>query len=413
MKKCIKYLIVILLFLIVNIDVNAYTKEDIIILTENINICSDQTDSLLQGFKASYTRLLNEKDISEQNINKIYNNINKVIQILNKNELCSVDQKDSLSDDVKKTLIQLFEETNNIILSSPSIVQNNTQGDSNIDNNINSNENSNVNSNNKNDNKNDSNSSKVVVDSANNQIKIYENGILTNVIELEEKMNNVGINKTLVSLIEFLFFCLICLILLRIVIKRNFVITSFIYVIIFFLSILYLGRAEISILMDTFSLMKVDIVDNEKTIIANNEKILSYPSYGSKYATIYINNNSGNIYFGDSNSILKKGIGQANSSYLPGEGKKTILSGHNTGVFKELFNVKVGQNFVIETVYGKFTYKIEKIQIVKDNNSKILNSTYDLIMYTCYPNLSLYGDKRLVVFANLVDEKWIGDTNEE
>ena len=51
-----KYFKKAILFFILIISVNTYAinKEDIIALTENINICSDKTNSLLKGFKNSY-----------------------------------------------------------------------------------------------------------------------------------------------------------------------------------------------------------------------------------------------------------------------------------------------------------------------------------------------------------------------
>ena len=50
---------------------------------------------------------------------------------------------------------------------------------------------------------------------------------------------------------------------------------------------------------------------------------------------------------------------------------------------------------------------------MEDNDTSILNSKNDLVMYTCYPNTTLYGDKRLVVFANIIDKEWVGGTHEK
>ena len=402
MIKHIRYLTFFLLFSFLCIlSVEAYTKEDIINLTNNVDTCSSETRALLDGARASYTRLLNERNIDENNLNKIYNNVKEAMGILNSNHLCSVDQKDDVSNNLKNKLYTLFQETSDIILSSPTITGN--SGGSSSNNNSSSN----------NGNTNSSSDSKVVIDSSTNEIKIYENGSLTNVIKLEEKLNYVGLNKTLIVCIELLIAGLLFLLLLKRFFKKNLVVTSMLYVLIFLLPAVLVFRKEVSVVLDTISLMNVKIKDNNKEVVFDGEKIVSYPSYGSKYATIYLNNNKGDIYFGDNSSILKKGVGQANSSYLPGEDKRTILSGHNTGVFKELLNVEKNDEVIIETVYGKFTYNIENIKIIEDNDTSILSSNYDLIMYTCYPNTTLYGDKRIVVFANIVDKEWIGGTHEK
>lgn len=401
MMKYLKCLVLCLLFCsIFMINVKAYTKEDILNLTNNVNTCSSETRALLDGFKASYTRLLNERNISENNLNKIYNNIKEAMTILNNNSLCNVDQKDNMSSNLRNKLYTLFQETSDIILSSPLI-----SGDNGNSNSTGAGNNSSSNS--------GTTDSKVVIDSSTNQIKIYENGTLTNVIELEEKLNYVGLNKILVTCIYLLIASFFGLLLLKKFFKKNIIITSLLYVVILLLPSVFVFRNEASIILDTISFMKVDINNGNKEVLVDGEKIISYPSYGSRYATIYLNNSHGDVYFGDDNSVLKKGVGQANSSYLPGEDKRTILSGHNTGVFKELLNVKKNDDVIIETVYGKFTYNIEDIKIIKDTQTNILTSNYDLIMYTCYPNTNLYGDKRIAVFANITDKEWVGGTYEE
>lgn len=400
MMKYLKYLVVFLCFCsIAMINVKAYTKEDILNLTNNVNTCSSETRALLDGFKASYTRLLNERNISENNLNKIYNNIKEAMTILNSNSLCDIEQKDNISTNLTNKLYTLFQETSDIILSSPLISGDN--GNSNSTGTENNSSTSGV------------TDSKVVIDSSTNQIKIYENGTLTNVIELEEKLNYVGLNKILVTCIYLLIAVFFVLLLLKRFFKKNIIITSLLYVVILLLPSVFIFRNEASIILDTISFMKVDINNGNKEVLVDGEKIISYPSYGSRYATIYLNNNHGDVYFGDDNSILKKGVGQANSSYLPGEDKRTILSGHNTGVFKELLSVKKNDDVIIETVYGKFTYNIEEVKIIKDTDTNILTSNYDLIMYTCYPNTNLYGDKRIAVFANIIDKEWVGGTHEE
>lgn len=398
MIKHIRFLVLFFLFSSLCIlNVEAYTKDDILNLTNNVNTCSSETRALLDGTKASYTRLLNERNISENNLNKIYTNIKKAMEILSNNNLCSVEQKEDVSKPLKDELYKLFEETNDLILSSPVI----TQGDG-ADN-----------SNNNGSNNSGATDSKVIIDSSTNQIKIYENGTLTNVIELEEKLNYVGLNKTLVGTIELMIAGFFLLLLLRRFFKKSIIITSMFYVLILLLPVAFVFRNEISIILDAVSFMNVNINENIKEVVTDGEKIISYPSYGSKYATIYLNNDKGDVYFGDDSSTLKKGVGQSNSSYLPGEGKRTILSGHNTGVFKELLNIGKNQSVVIETVYGKFTYNVEDVRVINDNDTSILSSNYDLIMYTCYPNTTLYGDKRIAVFANIIDKEWVGGTHEK
>ena len=89
------------------------------------------------------------------------------------------------------------------------------------------------------------------------------------------------------------------------------------------------------------------------------------------------------------------------------------MSGHNTGVFKELSSLKKGDKISIETVYGKFIYKVSDSEVVKETDVDILDKNYDLILYTCYPNSNLYGNKRIVVYADLNSSEWLGDNHEK
>ena len=106
---------------------------------------------------------------------------------------------------------------------------------------------------------------------------------------------------------------------------------------------------------------------------------------------------------------VKEGIGQSNNSAFPGEGKTTIISGHNTKLFKNLSSLKTNDKITIETDYATFTYSVIGSTIVSAKETEILENSSSLIAYTCYPNTSFYGDKRLVVFFSLIEEKWVGE----
>ena len=111
------------------------------------------------------------------------------------------------------------------------------------------------------------------------------------------------------------------------------------------------------------------------------------------------------VYFGDTNTILKNGVGQYTGSSIPGFGLPILLAAHNTTYFLPLQNVQVGDIVTITTSYGIYKYKITATKIV----SKNATSAYDLaqkkeqlIMYTCYPfnmlgtlanRYFVYGDK--------------------
>lgn len=387
-----KYLKLAILFFILTFSITAYgaTKEDIISLSNSVSTCSGSTGALIKGFKNSYTRMLNERDISSSDLDIIYSNISKAISIINSYDVCSSDGKKNIPSNVKSELYSLYNNSNSIILSSPKItdkkeenneVKTTTKVDSNL-----------------------------VIDKNNEEVKIYDNGVLTNVIKTTQKLNYVGTNKVVKITIISLFILLIAFITLRIFKINPLLNNSLIYCTILLLTITTLFRENITFGLDVISLMNVNekIANKEATVI--DKKIVSYPTYGTKYGTIYLNNESDNIYFGDSVNILKQGVGTSSLYDIPGDKEKVVLSGHNTGIFKNLSNLKNGNKIVIETNYAKFEYIVKTSKIVNETDLNSLEKDYDLIMYTCYPNKELYGNKRLIIYAKLDKTKWVGES---
>lgn len=387
-----KYLKLAILFFILTFSITAYgaTKEDIISLSNSVSTCPGSTGALIKGFKNSYTRMLNERDVSSSDLDIIYSNISKAISIINSYDVCSSDGKKNIPSNVKSELYSLYNNSNSIILSSPKItdkkeenneVKTTTKVDSNL-----------------------------VIDKNNEEVKIYDNGVLTNVIKTTQKLNYVGINKVVKVSIVLLTILLITFITLRIFKINPLLNNSLIYCTILLLTITTLFRENITLGLDVISLMNVNekIANKEATVI--DKKIVSYPTYGTKYGTIYLNNESDNIYFGDSVNILKQGVGTSSLYDIPGDKDKVVLSGHNTGIFKNLSNLKNGNKIVIETNYAKFEYTVKTSKIVNETDLNSLEKDYDLILYTCYPNKELYGNKRLIIYAKLDKTKWVGES---
>ena len=59
---------------------------------------------------------------------------------------------------------------------------------------------------------------------------------------------------------------------------------------------------------------------------------------------------------------------------------------------------------------GVMAYSAYKTLIDHLTNTKTSIKDYDLILYTCYPNKELYGNKRLIIYAKLDKTKWVGES---
>ena len=155
----------------------------------------------------------------------------------------------------------------------------------------------------------------------------------------------------------------------------------------------------------------------EKEIVLNKDskRLTDYPAYGKKYATLKISaiDLELPLYYGDTLSILRYGVGQYAGSYFPGEGGTTIIAAHNTtNFFARVEELKVNDEIIIEASYGTFKYRIDSYKVVNENDLDafpIQDEKELLILYTCYPiNRSVIGRKtdRYVIYASLVGDSY-------
>lgn len=156
----------------------------------------------------------------------------------------------------------------------------------------------------------------------------------------------------------------------------------------------------------------IDIV-TEKTFgtemiepVLENNKLENYPTIGTKYATLKIQSIGVElpVYFGQSYTLLKSGIGHDTASHFPGEGGSIIYMGHNFYTFlAKLPEAKKGDLIELETTYGTFEYTIYDTAIVNEtevDKVPIQEEKEILMIYTCYPINNLgHAYQRYVVYA--------------
>jgi sortase A len=165
----------------------------------------------------------------------------------------------------------------------------------------------------------------------------------------------------------------------------------------------------------SLSKLFVDTNNKSSTIVASSKLDISaanrniiYSGFGQLMGHLIIKNAGidANVYHGDHDEQLKKGIGHFVGSSYPGEGGKIILDAHRETFFKNLKNVKLGDIVLFKTSYGEYQYEVYNIKIIKAADSSILlpnDSNEYIIMYTCYPFDTIgYKPDRYLVYAKLV-----------
>ncbi len=101
---------------------------------------------------------------------------------------------------------------------------------------------------------------------------------------------------------------------------------------------------------------------------------------------------------------LRKGPGHYPETPLPGEKGNAAIAGHRTtygAPFNRLGELVDGDELLVTSLKGSFTYKVARVHVVKPSQVEVLNptSTPTLTLTTCHPKYS--AKERLIVVADL------------
>jgi len=122
--------------------------------------------------------------------------------------------------------------------------------------------------------------------------------------------------------------------------------------------------------------------------------VIDMPTLGRRYTIVH----------GTDTATLRKGPGHYPDTPLPGEGGTVAIAGHRTtygAPFRTIDRLRPGQPVTVRTVYGRFTYRVERTRIVRPDALWVKRRVrYErMILTACHPLYS--AAKRIVVFARL------------
>jgi sortase A len=109
---------------------------------------------------------------------------------------------------------------------------------------------------------------------------------------------------------------------------------------------------------------------------------------------------------GDGATELRRGPGHLAGTAMPGQNGNCIIAGHRDTHFRALKDIRKGDEIILQTRAGNYTYWVNGTQVVSPTNSDSLKPTGDaeLHLITCYPFYYLgSAPKRFVVQAQLQD----------
>lgn len=107
---------------------------------------------------------------------------------------------------------------------------------------------------------------------------------------------------------------------------------------------------------------------------------------------------------GTDTASLRKGPGHYPETVFPGQGSTIGIAGHRTtylAPFRAINEIEDGDEIVLEMPYGRFTYEVEKHEIVDPSQVEIVDDVgYErLVLTACHPLYS--AAQRWAVFARL------------
>lgn len=108
---------------------------------------------------------------------------------------------------------------------------------------------------------------------------------------------------------------------------------------------------------------------------------------------------------GASRKQLSIGPGHVVDTAMPGEPGNAVITGHRDTFFRNIYELKKGDEIVVRRNGQVFKYQVTGKKIVEPGDLSVLKPTEDpqLTLITCYPTYYIGpAPKRLVIFSKLV-----------
>jgi sortase A len=109
---------------------------------------------------------------------------------------------------------------------------------------------------------------------------------------------------------------------------------------------------------------------------------------------------------GDSDQVLRKGVGHIPSTSLPGGSGNVAIAGHRDTFFRALKDIRHEDNITLTTTTGTYHYRVDSVQVVMPDDVQVLapSDRASLTLVTCYPFYFVgSAPKRYVVHAQQIE----------
>ncbi len=144
---------------------------------------------------------------------------------------------------------------------------------------------------------------------------------------------------------------------------------------------------------------------------------ITRPKFGEQYAVLQCKSAEIEVpvYWGSSSELLDRGACQSSSSTVLGDTGNVVIDAHVNTYFANLDKIKEGDEVVLFTEYGVFTYKARELVTFENTDKKyVIPSDEDrLTLYTCQAQVLGTSTTRVGVLCELVSKQFYQTSGEE
>ncbi|HAG13782.1 MAG TPA: class D sortase, partial [Ruminococcus sp.] len=177
----------------------------------------------------------------------------------------------------------------------------------------------------------------------------------------------------------------------------------------------YLNIAFMDNLKTTEKTAGLQILENDIDTTGGNGETydtgkIIYPTFGEQYAVLSAPaiDLTVSVYYGVNEELLERGACQSTQSAIIGETGNTVIDAHVNTYFSDLSKLREGDEVLLYTKYGNFTFRVARLIAFDKNDKRFLTTTDEqiLTLYTCQPQVIGSPDQRLGVQCIPVSSKF-------
>lgn len=140
------------------------------------------------------------------------------------------------------------------------------------------------------------------------------------------------------------------------------------------------------------------------------EGTITRPKFGEQYAVLRCETAEMEVpvYWGSSAQLLERGACQSSATVVIGEAGNSVIDAHVNTFFANLNKIQLGDEIILFTAYGVFTYTARELVKFQNTDKKYIlpTETDQLTLYTCEAQILGTSSTRIGVLCDLTKKQF-------